>query len=53
MPGVEMVAPFGNTLHVSGTDRAALAASVAPFAKRAGRAGARSRPRASKTSSST
>ncbi len=27
-PGVEMVAPFGNTLHVSGTDRAALARSI-------------------------
>jgi len=28
MPGVEMVAPFGNTLHVSGTDAGKLAASV-------------------------
>jgi ABC-2 type transport system ATP-binding protein len=27
-PGVEMVAPFGTTLHVCGTDRAALEASV-------------------------
>jgi ABC-2 type transport system ATP-binding protein len=36
MPGAQMVAPFGNTLHVSGTDRAALAASVEPFAKRPG-----------------
>jgi ABC-2 type transport system ATP-binding protein len=27
-PGVEMVAPFGNMLHVCGTDRAALAATV-------------------------
>ncbi len=27
-PGVEMVAPFGNTLHVSGTDRAALERSI-------------------------
>jgi ABC-2 type transport system ATP-binding protein len=27
-PGVEMVAPFGNTLHVSGTDAPALARSV-------------------------
>jgi ABC-2 type transport system ATP-binding protein len=26
--GVEMVAPFGNTLHVCGTDRASLEASV-------------------------
>ena len=33
-PGVEMVAPFGNTLHVSGTDRAALAATLAPIGSR-------------------
>jgi ABC-2 type transport system ATP-binding protein len=31
-PGVEMVAPFGNTLHVSGTDRAALERALAPVA---------------------
>jgi ABC-2 type transport system ATP-binding protein len=30
-PGVEMVAPFGATLHVSGTDRAALEAAIAPY----------------------
>ena len=35
-PGVEMVAPFGNALHVSGTDRAALTAALAPLAKRPG-----------------
>ena len=35
-PGVEMVAPFGNALHVSGTDRPGLAASLAPYAKRPG-----------------
>ena len=35
-PGVEMVAPFGNTLHVSGTDRAALEATLAPIGKRDG-----------------
>jgi ABC-2 type transport system ATP-binding protein len=35
-PGVEMVAPFGNTLHVSGTDAAALARSVESV-KRKGR----------------
>ena len=29
-PGVEMVAPFGQTLHVSGTDRATLEAAIAP-----------------------
>jgi len=30
-PGVEMVAPFGTVLHVSGRDRAALEAAIAPF----------------------
>jgi ABC-2 type transport system ATP-binding protein len=30
-PGVDMVAPFGASLHVSGRDRAALEAAVAPF----------------------
>ena len=30
-PGVEFVAPFGNSLHLSGTDRAALEAAVAPY----------------------
>ena len=28
-PGVEQVVPFGNTLHVSGRDRAALEATIA------------------------
>ena len=32
-PGVEMAAPFGSALHVSGTDRAALEAAVAPYRK--------------------
>jgi ABC-2 type transport system ATP-binding protein len=32
-PGVEMAAPFGETLHVSGTDRAALEAAIAPYRK--------------------
>jgi ABC-2 type transport system ATP-binding protein len=36
MPGVEMVAPFGNTLHVSGTDREALARSLATIPGRQG-----------------
>jgi ABC-2 type transport system ATP-binding protein len=31
-PGVEMVAPFGTRLHVSGTDPDALAAALAPYA---------------------
>ncbi len=30
-PGVEMAAAFGAALHVSGTDRAALEAAIAPF----------------------
>ncbi len=30
-PGVEMVAPFGATLHVSGPDATALTAAIAPF----------------------
>jgi ABC-2 type transport system ATP-binding protein len=32
-PGVEMVAPFGTALHVSGTDRDKLEAAIAPFRK--------------------
>jgi ABC-2 type transport system ATP-binding protein len=35
-PGVEMVAPFGNALHVSGTDREALARALAPLRARPG-----------------
>jgi len=31
LPGVEMAAPFGAALHVSGTDRAAIAAAIAPY----------------------
>ena len=30
-PGVEMVAPFGQTLHVSGTDRRSLEAAIQPY----------------------
>jgi ABC-2 type transport system ATP-binding protein len=30
-PGVEMAAPFGEALHVSGTDRAALEAAIKPY----------------------
>jgi ABC-2 type transport system ATP-binding protein len=36
LPGVEMVAPFGNALHVSGTARDELAASLGPFGERRG-----------------
>jgi ABC-2 type transport system ATP-binding protein len=30
-PGVDMVAPFGTSLHVSGRDKAALGVTIAPF----------------------
>ena len=30
-PGVDMVAPFGTSLHVSGRDPAALEAAIAPY----------------------
>jgi ABC-2 type transport system ATP-binding protein len=30
-PGIDMVAPFGTSLHVSGRDRAALEAAIAPY----------------------
>jgi ABC-2 type transport system ATP-binding protein len=33
-PGVEMVVPFGNTLHVSGSDEAALERALAPYRAR-------------------
>jgi ABC-2 type transport system ATP-binding protein len=36
LPGVEMVAPFGNALHVSGTERATLEGSLARYAHRPG-----------------
>ncbi len=36
LPGVEQVAPFGATLHVVGSDRAALEASLRRFEKRDG-----------------
>jgi ABC-2 type transport system ATP-binding protein len=36
LPGVEMVAPFGNALHVSGTDRQAIERSLAPYGGRPG-----------------
>jgi ABC-2 type transport system ATP-binding protein len=35
-PGVDMIAPFGASLHVSGRDRAALAASIAPWREHKG-----------------
>jgi ABC-2 type transport system ATP-binding protein len=36
LAGVEMVAPFGNSLHVSGNDAAALEAAIAPYRDRPG-----------------
>jgi ABC-2 type transport system ATP-binding protein len=35
LPGVDMVAPFGTSLHVSGRDSAALEAAIAPYRARA------------------
>jgi ABC-2 type transport system ATP-binding protein len=35
-PGIDMVAPFGTSLHVSGRDRSALEATIAPFRERHG-----------------
>ncbi|MEG9883447.1 MAG: ABC transporter ATP-binding protein [Hyphomicrobiales bacterium] len=34
--GIDMVAPFGNSLHVCGRDERALAAAIAPYRDRAG-----------------
>jgi ABC-2 type transport system ATP-binding protein len=42
--GVDMVAPFGTSLHVSGTDEAALEAAIAPYRERAGLTWMRSQP---------
>ena len=36
-PGVDMVAPFGTSLHVSGRDKAALEATIAPYRNAEGR----------------
>src|SRR2546423_12113941 len=42
--GVDMIAPFGATLHVSGRDTAALEAAIAPFREQPGLRGVRSAP---------
>jgi len=39
-PGVDMVAPFGTSLHVSGRDKAALDATIAPWRDKDGEDGA-------------
>jgi len=44
VPGIDMVAPFGSTLHVSGRDEAALEAAIAPFRNRPGLIWTRSAP---------
>ena len=41
-PGIDMVAPFGTSLHVSGRDEAALEAAIAPYHDRPGLTWARS-----------
>ena len=35
-PGIDMVAPFGTSLHVSGRDKAALEATIAPWRDKSG-----------------
>ena len=43
-PGIDMVAPFGTSLHVAGRDAAALEAAIAPFRDRPELSWIRSRP---------
>ena len=43
-PGIDMVAPFGTSLHVSGRDGSALDAAIAPYRKRKGLDWKRSEP---------
>jgi ABC-2 type transport system ATP-binding protein len=43
-PGVDMVAPFGTSLHVSGRDAAALESTIAAYRKRAGLTWKKSEP---------
>ena len=44
IPGIDMVAPFGTSLHVSGRDEAALAAAIAPARDRPGLTWIQSQP---------
>jgi ABC-2 type transport system ATP-binding protein len=44
MPGIDMVAPFGTSLHVSGRDEGALAKAIAPTRNRAGLTWIESKP---------
>ncbi len=43
-PGIDMVAPFGTSLHVSGRDEAMLETAIAPYRKRKGLDWKRSEP---------
>jgi ABC-2 type transport system ATP-binding protein len=43
-PGIDMVAPFGTSLHVCGREEAALEAAVAPYRTRSDRVWTRSEP---------
>jgi len=43
-PGIDMVAPFGNSLHVSGRDAAAFEAAISPYRRRAGLVWTKSEP---------
>ena len=43
-PGIDMVAPFGTSLHVSGADETALEAAIAPYRERPGLTWTRSQP---------
>jgi ABC-2 type transport system ATP-binding protein len=43
-PGIDMVAPFGTSLHVSGRDAAALEAAIAPVRERPDLTWTRSKP---------
>ncbi len=43
-PGIDMVAPFGSSLHVSARDEAALERAIAPYRKRKGLAWEKSEP---------
>ena len=44
LPGVDMVAPFGNSLHVSGRDRQAFETAIAPFQREPALTWTRSEP---------
>jgi ABC-2 type transport system ATP-binding protein len=43
-PGIDMVAPFGNSLHVSGRDAQKLEAAIAPYRERKGLTWTKSEP---------